>query len=119
MPIIPRVGRKAFRIRSLLAVIYVVLALGAVTMVYPFLLMASTSVTSSTDTNEFLVVPRYLYEETPLFAKYVDDKYAGEIETVNALYHTDFRRLELAKPPSEISDQIKIVELWNDFARTL
>src|SRR2546430_12925256 len=94
MPIIPAVGRKALRIRLLIAAIYVILSLGAVAMVYPFLLMISTSITSSTDTNEFRVIPRYLYELRPLFAKYVDDKYAGDLDTINALYHTSFKKID-------------------------
>jgi multiple sugar transport system permease protein len=119
MPIIPRVGRKAIRIRFLLACVYAVLTLGAVTMVYPFLLMLSTSITSSTDTNEFRVVPRYLYDEAPLFAKYVDDKYAGEIELVNAIYHTDFRRLDLALPPASQGQNEALVREWREFVKTL
>jgi ABC-type glycerol-3-phosphate transport system permease component len=119
MPIIPRVGRKALRIRILMTVIYAVLALGAMTMVYPFLLMLATSITSSTDTNEFRVIPRYLVDDEPLFAKYIDDKYAGEIELVNGLFHTDFRKLAAAAPPAELDRKVKLVEEWRTFARTL
>ncbi len=118
MPIIPTVGRRAFRIRLLIAAIYAILTMGAVTMVYPFLLMLSTSVTSSTDTNEYRVVPRFFYSEDALFAKYVDDKYAGEIDTVNALYHSDFKKNEQFAPPRTPLDT-NSVKAWRDFSKTL
>src|SRR2546430_8709564 len=119
MPIIPAVGRKALRIRLLIAAIYVILSLGAVAMVYPFLLMISTSVTSSTDTNEFRVVPRYLYDLQPLFAKYVDDKYAGDLDTINALYHTSFKKTDQLAPAPDSSASRDIVRVWREFVRTL
>jgi ABC-type glycerol-3-phosphate transport system permease component len=120
MPIIPKVGRKAFRIRFLFFIVYAVLSIGALAMVYPFLLMLSTSITSSTDMNEFRVVPRYLYQEAPLFAKYVDEKYMGDIELVNALYHKDFKKGEQIVPPSAYTEQEKeLAVAWRELAPTL
>ncbi len=104
MPIIPQVGRKALSIRLLIASIYIALTFGAVTMVYPFLLMLATSITSSTDTNEFRIIPRYLSRADVLFAKYADDKYSGDIEQINMLYHTDFKKNEEIQPPDTPAD---------------
>lgn len=121
MPILPKVGRRSPGIRLLLAALYAVLTLGAVTMVYPFLLMLATSITSSTDTNEFRVLPRFLYQEEPLFIKYVDDKYEGDIEAINLLYHTDFKKAEQITLPDGMNDpamQRQVAE-WRAFARTL
>lgn len=119
MPLIPRVGRKTFSMRLLVAALYVLLSLGAVTMVYPFLLMLATSITNSTDTNEFRLVPRYLYDEAPLFAKYVDDKYAGDVETINSLYHTDFKKPEtVTLPPLEARDA-NLLPAWQEFVPSL
>jgi ABC-type glycerol-3-phosphate transport system permease component len=121
MPIIPKVGRKAFSTRLLIAALYLTLGLGSVTMVYPFLLMLATSITSSTDTNEFRIVPRYLYQEQPLFAKYVDDKYEGDIGLINTLYHTDFKKADAVAPPGP-NDRTKDADLvreWRAFSRAL
>lgn len=114
MPIIPQVGRKAIQVRALIALLYVVLILGAVTMVYPFLLMLSTSITSSTDTNEFRVIPRYLYDEGALFAKYADDRYAGDIDAINDRYHTDYTRVEDVRPDPDAFSQGSrdLVKVW-------
>jgi multiple sugar transport system permease protein len=100
---------------------HTVLILGAVTMVYPFLLMLGTSLTSSTDTNEFRVVPRYLYDEKILFAKYVDDKYWGDLDTINRIYHTRFLRLQDVVPPQNLLTPTvkRQVADWLAFKRTL
>lgn len=121
MPIIPRVGRKNFKIRLVIAALYTVLTLGAVTMIYPFLLMLATSITSSTDTNEFRVVPRYLTQDTPLFAKYVDDKYEGDVESLRSLYLSDVKKIEQATLPlaPSASGAQAFVADWQSFLKTL
>jgi ABC-type glycerol-3-phosphate transport system permease component len=121
MPIIPQVGRKALHIRALIALIYACLVLGAVTMVYPFLLMLATSITGATDTNEFRVIPRYLYRDHSLFAKYVDEKYAGDIDMVNARYLTDFRRAEQVTLPTGTRGRASATLLadWNAFSSAM
>ena len=49
MPIIGNVGRRSFKVRFFNTAIHVVLLLGSVTMVYPFLMMLSGSVKSKVD----------------------------------------------------------------------
>jgi len=118
MPIIPTVGRKALRIRLLIGAMYVLLGLGAITMVYPFILMLATSITSSTDTNEYRLIPKYLYDDSALFAKYADDKYAGDLDTINALYHAGFRKVEQVGPPGD-GNNSALVKSWRDFSKTI
>ena len=48
MALIPVVGRKTWKMRALVGALYLVLSLGAVTMVYPFLVMLGASVSHST-----------------------------------------------------------------------
>ena len=59
MPLIPLIGRKQPKMRLLIVLLYTVLTLGAVTMVYPFIVMLATSVTSEVDHDEFRPVPAY------------------------------------------------------------
>ncbi len=74
MPIIPRVGRKSLRLRSLIIFVYGVLIAGSVTTVYPFLIMFATSLASQTDFEEYRLVPRYLYNDKALMTKYLEEK---------------------------------------------
>lgn len=89
MPLINSVGRKSWRARIALATIYLILTLGAVTTLYPFLLMASTGLKGMTDQNTANLVPTFISKDaetkngTPapesLFGKYLDDKYFGNV----------------------------------------
>jgi ABC-type glycerol-3-phosphate transport system permease component len=90
MPLIPQCGRRSLKLRLVIIGLYAVLSLGAVSMVYPFLLMLGTSVTSGSDSASYRIVPKYIYDDSALFPKYAEDRYAGDIEQINALYGTAF-----------------------------
>jgi multiple sugar transport system permease protein len=76
MPIISTIGRRSTRVRLVLAAIYGVLALGALSMLYPLLLMMSGSVKSEADFRSFTPLPQYLWDDELLWMKYVESKYA-------------------------------------------
>jgi ABC-type glycerol-3-phosphate transport system permease component len=106
MSILSVVGRRSPGMRATIAALYTVLIAGSVTMIYPFMLMISTSIASKTDFEEFAVVPRYLYNEDVLLAKYAEEKYSVEPLLLNTAYRTEifeFRELvdtsKPAKPP--------------------
>ncbi len=61
-----------------MVVLYGLLGLGALTTLYPFAVMATTGLKGPTDQNDTRLIPTYLMKDEELFAKYVDDKYAGE-----------------------------------------
>jgi ABC-type glycerol-3-phosphate transport system permease component len=74
MPIILRTERRHIRTRLLVFAMYAFLALGGLSMVYPFLLLVSGSTKSSVDVFDFDLFPRYLHDDTMLFRKYVEEK---------------------------------------------
>jgi multiple sugar transport system permease protein len=84
MSLVGRVGRRRPRARIAMAVLYLLLCLGALTTVYPFVLMVSTGLKGPTDQNDSRLVPAYLSEDKALVDKYVDDKYAGDLFLVAA-----------------------------------
>lgn len=77
-------GRRRPKARLARLAIYIVLAAGAVTTVYPFLSMLSTAFKGPTDQNDGLLVPAYWRTEGDLYTKYVDDKYAGDVNQIAA-----------------------------------
>ena len=117
MPIISVVGRKQRKIRLLITVLYVILTLGAATMVYPFLLMVSTSFASPVDQNEFRVIPRYLYSNESLYRKYVEAKYNEDIARYNAWFGTDCGTFEDIRPLRRVNP--RFVEEWRAFKAAL
>ena len=76
MPILARVGRRSWkdaRARSRLCT--VALGMGAITMLYPLILMVSGSVRSDTDFRWVTPMPEYLFDDRVLWMKYVESKY--------------------------------------------
>ncbi|MHC4712213.1 MAG: carbohydrate ABC transporter permease [Planctomycetota bacterium] len=90
MPIIPRVGRKSLRMRSLVIFVYAFLIIGSITTVYPFALMFATSFTSHTDFEEYRLIPSYWHDFPSLMVKYLDDKNKRELFDMFKLrYHLE------------------------------
>jgi len=117
MPLIPTVGRKTWKMRVLLGALYLVLSLGAVTMVYPFLVMLGQSMTSQYEKADYAILPRYLRSDTALFGKYAEDKYKGDMGQINAAYGTTYASLtDVALPPASDPARRKA---WEEFAAAL
>lgn len=72
MPLISRIGRRDPKVVGLLGGILLVLTLGAVGMVVPFLLMLSGSTKTGIDQYEHRVIPRFLQQDEALYRKYVE-----------------------------------------------
>ena len=86
--------------RVLVGALYLILTLGAVAMVYPFLVMLGASTELQYEKSSPRDVPRYLYSETALFGKYAEDKYQGDMDAINAAYGTSYVTLQDIKPPA-------------------
>ncbi len=117
MTLIPTVGRKTWKMRVLLGALYLVLSLGAVTMVYPFLVMLGQSMTSQYEKADYAILPRYLHSDTALFGKYAEDKYKGDMGQINAAYGTSYASLTDVVPPPA-SDPARL-KAWEEFAAAL
>jgi ABC-type glycerol-3-phosphate transport system permease component len=121
MPLLPVIGRKQPRMRLVIALLYTVLSLGAITMVYPFVVMIATSVTSPVDRDEFRPVPAYLRNDLWLFRKYIEAKYNEDIPRFNAILSNDVASFkDLLVPADERSAGTRRrVEEWQAFRTTL
>jgi multiple sugar transport system permease protein len=62
-----------------MALVYGALILGALTTLYPFLVMVSTGFKGPTDQNDGRLVPLFWTDTGELLTKYVDDKYSGDV----------------------------------------
>ncbi len=69
MPIIATVGRRAMRMRILLAVMYCILSVLGLTMVVPFMITVTASFSNELDYDRFRPVPKCLYSQTDRFVK--------------------------------------------------
>ena len=119
---IARVGRRSWRVRAGLSALYAVLLVGALATVYPFLLMVSTATKSQVDyARTFEVVPRYLTRDADLYVKYVEDRYANNLDDLNAAHAAAYVKLADLTPPvgAGTAGPRALAADWNEFVRTL
>lgn len=82
MSLVGKVGRRRPRAILAMTIVYIVLAIGALTTLYPFMLMVSSGFKGPTDQDDNALVPKFWYDREQLYDKYVNDKYkqdAGDI----------------------------------------
>ena len=112
MPVILPSEKRQFRSRLVYFVLYASLALGSLTMVYPFLLMASGSFKSRVDVQELDLVPRFIHDDTMLFRKYVEAKYSERIEEYRSATGDEARNFRVVTLPDANS---ALVADWTEF----
>lgn len=97
MPLFGPVERKNVTARAVHGAIYVVLTLGSVTMVYPFLLMLGASVTTDLDFESWRIIPAYLTDDAALYRKWMDDRYGDAFSIAKRIHRMEeagFRHLD-------------------------
>ena len=113
MSIISTIGRKSLKVRCLIWSIYLVLTLGALTMIYPFWLMISGTGKSSTDVAELKIIPSYLVNDDAYYRKTVASLFNEYVVSAQMLYNMpihDFRQLEIPVDKKE-----KFCKEWEEF----
>lgn len=83
MSLVGKVGRKTARARLAMAVVYTLLTIGALTTLYPFVMMVSTGFKGPTDQNDNRILPSFWQDDRELLTKYLDDKYAGDASWIS------------------------------------
>ena len=113
MSIFLKSERKDPKVIFLLIIIYFILSAGALTMVYPFLLMISGSLKGKLDAYEFDVVPKFLVNDEVLFKRYVEHKYNEKIDEYQIANKEFVRIFKSVKPPQKLNDVL--VKDWVQF----
>ncbi len=115
MPIISVVDRKSPKTRVLIGAIYIVLTVGAITMVYPFLLMIAGSTKSAVDLPDNLVIPRFLVDTDALYRKHIEGLFNESFEMMQMAYDTTAVSFRTLEPPAD--DEGKLVDEWEAFLK--
>jgi multiple sugar transport system permease protein len=118
MPILARVGRRSWKMRVAIALIYVALAVGALTMLYPLALMASGSVRSDADFYRVTPLPEYLFDDRVLWMKYLESKY-GLLPEAEAALHRPVGSWRNVKPPPPGGADAERARLFEEFRTTV
>lgn len=115
MGIISPVEAKSTRIRVLYGLIYLVLTIGAVTMVYPMLIMLSGSMKSDVDIVDMDAIPRFIYDDDLFYRKFLEAKYNGETDHLKSTYHKPYRGWRTIPVPTEFEDE-RLLGLYKEFS---
>jgi ABC-type glycerol-3-phosphate transport system permease component len=113
MPIISSIQHKSREGRLLVGAMYVLLTLGAVWMVYPFLLLLSGSVKSEVDVRQFDVFPKYLTDDLTLFRKFEAQRYSDLPSNCEASIRSPLYSFEHLEKPNPLPPSV--LEDWNHF----
>lgn len=114
MAIIGKVERKSWKVRLLNISIHILLLLGAVTMIYPLLIMISGSIKSNVDFFSFSLFPEYIYDQSLLFKKYLHTKFNNNSTRIFHLFRLPVGSLINMPDPENLSR-----ERSNDFKQFL
>jgi ABC-type glycerol-3-phosphate transport system permease component len=101
MPIIGKVGRRSLRVRILNISIHLVLILGGITMIYPFLIMVSGSFKSEVDGRRFSIYPEFFTDNDILWQKFVESRYSEYGPQMIESYYSRFASFDQVRPPTE------------------
>ena len=113
MPLISTTGRRHPRIVLLREGIFALLVLGALTMLYPFLLMLGGSVRSQVDLRERTLVPAYLHDPVALWRKQVEALFDERLDAARTAYDEEIASFEMLPPPAQ--PRAELVAAWRDF----
>ena len=113
MPIISKIGRRSLKTRFLIGSIYAVLTAGALTMIYPFLLLIAGSTKSGVDTPQSQIIPAFLRNSTALYRKYIEAYFNESSGTFGNIALEDKPFFESAVPPKKLNP--KLVDDWKEF----
>jgi ABC-type glycerol-3-phosphate transport system permease component len=83
MPIILQTERKNTKSRLLIAAIYVMLVLGSITMIYPFLITVVASFSNPVDYHRFSAIPRSIYSQSDRFVRGLARYYHDSVSEVH------------------------------------
>lgn len=99
----------------LIGVMYALLVAGAVTMVYPFLLMLAGSTKSAVDAADQQVIPEFLTDETALYRKHIEGLFNESLNQMRWAYDSDAATFQKVEPPGGCSP---LVLEWREFLKS-
>jgi ABC-type glycerol-3-phosphate transport system permease component len=120
MPILNSIQRRSVPGRLLLAGFYLVLTIGAVWMVYPFLMMLNGSVKTEVDYRQTDLIPRFLVSEEMLFRKFEEQRYGRidlAIATTGARSVTGERLYSFETFPAPEPARGRTLSDWQEFLK--
>ncbi|MDP8269131.1 MAG: ABC transporter permease subunit [Candidatus Tenebribacter davisii] len=113
MSIIGKVGKRSVKLMTLNISIHLILLIGTLTMIYPFMIMVSSSFKSNVDAKKFSVVPQYFFDDEMLYRKYIEARMNEESNVLIQQYKNRYQGFEFLEYPQKVSNNM--FEDWQEF----
>ena len=118
MSLILKTERRTLKSILIYTFLYLILSFGALTMIYPFILMVSGSFSSKIDSNEFSLIPSFLTDTSALYRKHIESKYNENLQDYITVTDDQVLNFTSIKTPSEykpvlLNDWVDFVEKAN------
>ncbi len=99
MPLLPAIGRRSPRLRTLIALLYALLLAGAAATVLPLLRLVAGSTRTGVDAAEPGVWPAFLTDDAALYRKTVESLFNESIASARMTYGVSWPSFAAAAPP--------------------
>ncbi len=116
MAIISQIGRRHWRTRVLISAMYIALIAGAVSMVYPFLLMLSGSTKSAADAPTHRILPAFLLHRDALYQKTTEALFNETLSLMFSAYPNPPQSFTYLTEPANAPEAL--TRAWRDFLPT-
>ncbi len=113
MSIIGKVGNKSPKVKALNYSLHIILIIGALTMIYPFLLMISFSFKSAVDSTNLQLIPAFIHNEEELYKKYMESRFNEESSRLMDNYPGEW--ISFAEVTLPESADEKLYHDWKEF----
>lgn len=107
------VTERSPRVRTLYILLYIFLLAGSMTIMAPFVIMLSGSFETSPRFSDGMLFPRFLIDDTALWRRYLEAKYQGSGNSLQAAWGDEKVELETVTLPDTTTD----TDLWQEFLR--
>lgn len=114
MSLFSPIADRSGRVRCLYGAVYLLLALGAVTMLVPLLVTVTGSMSGPNDKKIIALYPDFLFSDDALWSRYVDARYGGEIDSLRMAWGDPDADFFDIVPPRTPPDGAKLA-LWREF----
>ena len=118
MTILTSATRKSLKTRILIYSMYFLLIIGAISMVYPFLLLLGGSSKSGIDSDIFEILPSFLYNKTALYQKDVEAFLNEKESNIKIIFNQDELSFKDISYPKVTNIDRKILIEWQTFLKS-
>lgn len=115
MPILSAVESRSTKGKLIQLSVIVMLILGSITMVYPFIVMVSGSFRSEMDQSQLNILPTFWFDDAALYSKFIETKYNQDVASLNRSRNSTFFDFERTLPPAQPDiASATLLEQWID-----